>query len=111
MQQESWKKIWDVTIILVVFAVTGSTAALLPKWIMPLTGIPKGTFWYVVAYILLITPIYQVLLLGYAFLFGKFSYFLDKQKKIWRWITGRGRSQSQHSPINASHSDETDHQD
>lgn len=76
------KKTWDYTLILLVFAVTGSTAALLPRHIMPLTGLESGTFWYVFWYIVLITPIYQVLLLGYAFLFGKFRYFYDKQKKL-----------------------------
>ncbi len=76
---------WDYLLILLVFAITGSTAAYLSKLIMPLTGI-EGGFWYVVVYILLITPIYQVLLLGYAFVFGKFSFFWEKQKKIGRWI-------------------------
>ena len=88
MQKEKWKKVWDYTIILVVFAVTGSTAAYFPKFIMPWTGLECCNVWYVLAYILLITPIYQVLLLGYAFIFGKFGYFLDKQKKIWRWLKG-----------------------
>lgn len=80
------KKTIDYVIILTVFAVTGSTAALLPRHIMPLTGVERGTFWYVFWYIVLITPIYQVLLLGYAFLFGKFRYFYDKQKKLLKWM-------------------------
>lgn len=53
---------------------------------MPFTGMEKGTVGYVLTYILLITPIYQVLLLGYAFLFGKFQYFYTKQKKLLRWM-------------------------
>ncbi len=73
-------------VILLVFAVTGSTAALLPKYIMPVTGVEKGNWLYVLLYILLITPIYQVLLLGYAFIFGKFWYFYEKQKKIVKWL-------------------------
>lgn len=81
--KQSW---WDYAIILLVFAVTGSTAALLPKYFMPYTGLESGTFWYVFWYIVLITPIYQVLLLGYAFIFGKYHYFLTKQKKLFRWI-------------------------
>ncbi|MEM9932408.1 MAG: DUF6787 family protein [Bacteroidota bacterium] len=88
MEKEKWKKIWDYSIILLVFAVTGTTAAIFPKWIMPLTGLTKGTWQYVLSYILLITPIYQVLLLIYAFIFGKFSYFYEKQKKIGRWLFG-----------------------
>ncbi|MDX2283700.1 MAG: DUF6787 family protein [Bacteroidia bacterium] len=78
-------------IVLLVFAVTGTTAAIFPKWIMPVTGLTPGTVWYVITYIVLITPIYQVLLLAYAFLFGKFQYFYDKQKRIGRWIVQQFR--------------------
>ena len=78
----------DYAIILLIFAVTGSTAAVFPRFIMPLTGLESGTFWYVFWYVILITSIYQVLLLGYAFIFGKFHYFLDKQKKLGRWFLG-----------------------
>jgi hypothetical protein len=87
--QSKMKKAWDYTVILIVFAVTGSTAAIFPRWIMPLTGLEPGTFWYVFWYILMITPIYQVLLLGYAFVFGKFQYFYQKQKKLVQWIGRR----------------------
>ncbi len=85
---------WDYILILIIFAITGSTAAYLSKLIMPLTGI-ENTFLYIVVYILLITPIYQVLLLGYAFLFGKYRYFLDKQKKLGRWIARPFRKKRQ----------------
>lgn len=95
-KQKQSLKGWDYAIILVVFAVTGSTAAIFPKWLMPLTGIEEGAAYYMV-YFVLITPIYQVLLLGYAFIFGKFDYFWDKQKKIGRWIwrkiTGKPKEQ------------------
>ncbi|TAE46888.1 MAG: hypothetical protein EAZ89_19140 [Bacteroidetes bacterium] len=80
---------FDYAIILVIFAITGTTAAIIPRWIMPVTGLTPGTWQYVVAYILLITPVYQVLLLGYAFIFGKFQYFYEKQKQLFRWLTGR----------------------
>lgn len=83
---EKLKKAWHFTIVILVFAVTGSTAALLPKYIMPLTHLEKGSFMYVLGYIILITPIYQVLLLGYAFIFGKFHYFYTKQRKLYFWI-------------------------
>lgn len=92
----------DYAIILLVFAVTGSTAAIVARWVMPWTGLASGTTLYVIAYILLITPIYQVLLLGYAFLFGKFEYFWAKQKKIGRWLWGlfrrRSRRPSENKP-------------
>ncbi|MFK7968742.1 MAG: DUF6787 family protein [Bacteroidia bacterium] len=77
---------FDYVIILIVFAVTGSTAAWFGKLIMPHTGL-EGGWQYWLSYILIITPIYQILLLGYAFLFGKFNYFWGKQQKLGRWIT------------------------
>lgn len=76
----------DYLIILLVFAITGSTAAYVARWIMPWTGVESGTLAYVCLYIVLITPIYQVLLLGYAFIFGKYAYFWEKQQKLFRWI-------------------------
>ena len=93
MTQTPKQSRWDYFIILLVFAVTGSTAALLPKYFMPYTGLENGTFSYVLVYILLITPIYQVLLLSYAFIFGKFAYFYAKQKQLYRWIAGRKTTQ------------------
>jgi hypothetical protein len=95
MSPEKRTSAWDYFIILLVFAVTGATAAIFPRWIMPLTGLEPGNWQYVLAYILLITPIYQVLLLGYAFLFGKFHYFYDKQRKLLRWMAGAGRRRAQ----------------
>jgi hypothetical protein len=94
MKQEKKSKPggWDYLLILVVFAVTGSTAAVVGRWLMPFTGL-EGGWQYVVVYILLITPIYQVLLLGYAFLFGKFHYFWEKQKKLGRWLAKPFRKQ------------------
>lgn len=86
MTKERWKKIWDYTLILIIFAITGSTAAILPKYLLPPLGVTNGTVSYWVTYFLVITPIYQVLLLGYAFLFGKFQYFYEKQRKMGRWI-------------------------
>lgn len=83
MNQNSLQKGFHYIIILLVFAVTGSTAAYVSKLIMPLTGLAKWSALYILVYILLITPIYQVLLLGYAFIFGKFSYFYEKQRKLY----------------------------
>lgn len=76
---------WDYVIILTVFAVTGTTAAFAPKTFMPLLNI-ENSFLYGLVYFLLITPVYQVLLLMYAFLFGKFTYFYELEKKTFRWI-------------------------
>ncbi|MDX1907883.1 MAG: DUF6787 family protein [Bacteroidia bacterium] len=94
MKADTWSRTKDYVLIIIIFAVTGTTAAIFPRWIMPITGFAKGTWQYWTAYVLLITPIYQVLLLGYAFIFGKFHYFYDKQKKLLRWLLGRARKEN-----------------
>lgn len=95
MASEKWKQVWHYSLILLVFAVTGTTATIFPKWIMPWTGLESGTVGYVLGYILLITPIYQVLLLMYAFIFGKYQYFLEKQKRLFRWIVGKKKNKEE----------------
>ena len=89
---------WHWFLVIMVFAVTGTTASIFPKWIMPLTGVEKGTAAYVLVYILMITSIYQVLLLGYAWVFGKYGYFLEKQKKLWQRIDSAKQAGGKQSP-------------
>lgn len=90
---ESFKKRWNITsnwqvvIILVVFAVTGSTSALIAKPILALFGITKESvsLWlFYPLYIVLIFPVYQVLLVSFGFLFGQFKFFWAFEKKMLR---------------------------
>ncbi len=83
--KERWniKSNWQVVVILVVFAVTGSTAAYLSKPILSLLGIPKSNPWiYYPLYVILIFPVYQVLLVSYGFIFGQFRFFWAFEKKM-----------------------------
>ena len=76
---------WQVFVILVVFAVTGSTSALVAKPLLSFFGITKITFsgWlYYPLYLVLIFPIYQVLLVSFGFLFGQFKFFWAFEKKM-----------------------------
>jgi manganese efflux pump family protein len=78
---------WQVFVILVVFAITGSTAAFLSKPILSLFGITKtatSAWIYYPLYILLIFPVYQILLVGFGFLFGQHSFFWAFEKKMLR---------------------------
>ncbi|WP_284652030.1 DUF6787 family protein [Flavobacterium terrisoli] len=89
--KERWniKSNWQVFVILVVFAVTGSTAAYLSKPVLALFGIIKGSVshWvYYPLYIILIFPIYQVLLVSFGFIFGQFTFFWAFEKKMLRGI-------------------------
>ncbi|UGU16363.1 diacylglyceryl transferase [Sinomicrobium kalidii] len=85
------KKRWGIRsnvqlfIILLVFAITGSSAA---KLAGPLLGFFEmheenmHTFLYWTLRILLIFPIYQVLLVTFGWLFGQFEFFWNFEKKM-----------------------------
>jgi len=76
---------WQVLIILIVFSVTGSSAALLAKPIVEYIGISKeDTVWYVFwpIRIILMFVIYQILLVTYGWLFGQFNFFWNMEKKM-----------------------------
>lgn len=89
--KERWgiKSGFQMTIILVVFALTGSTAAYLSKPILSWWGISKEDVsgWvYYPLYIILIFPVYQVLLIAYGTVFGQFAFFWAFEKKMLRGI-------------------------
>ncbi|OGU30752.1 MAG: hypothetical protein A2057_15910 [Ignavibacteria bacterium GWA2_35_9] len=80
------KKHIDLIIILLVFALTGLTTVYVSGIITHTLGLEKWSLFYIVVYIFLILPIYHLLLLGYAFLFGKFDFFWEKMKKLFSKI-------------------------
>lgn len=87
--RERWniKSNWQLFMIIVVFAVTGSSAAYLSKPILAFFGIVKGDVHHLIyfpLYILLIFPVYQVLLVLFGFLFGQFTFFWSFEKKLLR---------------------------
>jgi len=88
---EKLKKRWgidsnfQIIVIFIVFAVTGSTAAKLAAPITEFIGLERETtttwvYWTV--RILLIFPIYQVLLVAFGWLFGQFRFFWNFEKKM-----------------------------
>ena len=89
------KERWNVssngqlTLIFIVFAITGYSSLQIAKPFLSLVGIPE-TFqphWlYRVLRILLIFPIYQVLLVFFGFIFGQFAFFWEFEKKMLKRI-------------------------
>ena len=76
---------WQVFVIVLVFAITGSSSALIVKPILNWFGITKtifNVFLYWICYIILIFPIYQILLILFGFLFGQFHFFWHFEIKI-----------------------------
>lgn len=76
---------WQLIVILIVFAFTGSSAAYVSKPVLYFLGITKNEvslLVYYIAYVVLIFPIYQILLLFYGFIFGQFKFFWAFEKKM-----------------------------
>lgn len=84
------KKRWGIetnfqlTIIIIVFAITGSASAWLSKPFCLWLGITKEDLgmWFTPIRLLLIFPIYQILLVFIGFLFGQFKFFWGFEKKM-----------------------------
>jgi len=75
----------QLTLILIVFAITGSTAAYLSKPVTSLLGITKEnlSLWlYWPFRLLIIFPVYQVLLVVIGTFFGQFDFFWNFEKKM-----------------------------
>lgn len=89
---EKLKKRWGITsniqlsIIFIVFAITGTASAWLSKPLCSWVGIVKENlgFWFTPFRLLLIFPIYQVLLVLIGFVFGQFRFFWAFEKKMLR---------------------------
>lgn len=75
---------FQLTIIFIVFAITGSTSAWLSKPFCVWLGIAKEDFgfWFTLIRLIIIFPIYQVLLVAIGTIFGQFRFFWDFEKKM-----------------------------
>ena len=84
-QRWNIKSNFQVIIILVVFAITGSTTVYLKKLIFDWVGINAETplVIKVVFYVVVILAVYNVLLLIIGFLFGQFRFFWEFEKKFF----------------------------
>ncbi len=86
--KSKWKlrSLWQVILVLVVFACTGFTILIVKKPIFDFLGVDtqEGGFFKTLLYLLLVLPLYQVFLLVYGFIFGQFSFFWEKEKQFIR---------------------------
>jgi cellulose synthase/poly-beta-1,6-N-acetylglucosamine synthase-like glycosyltransferase len=87
---------WDVLIILVVFACTGFSVLYVKRWLFELIGLseqsPTWLRWTV--NILIILPLYQVILLIWGWVWGKFTFFWEFEKRMFGRIGGLFRKKS-----------------
>ena len=91
---EKLKKRWGITsnyqltVLFMVFAITGTASAWLSKPFCIWLGISKEDlgFWFTPIRLLLIFPIYQVLLVLIGFILGQFKFFWAFEKRMLRSI-------------------------
>ena len=76
---------WEMIRIFIVFAITGSSSAMIGKPIIAFIGITKenlNPFVYWVLYIIIGLVFYQILLVFFGWLFGQFQFFSEFEKKM-----------------------------
>ncbi len=88
--QTRWgvQSVWQVLVILLVFALTGISAMYIKRPIFALLGIDANDpFWLrMLVWLITVLPAYQILLLLYGFLLGQFSFFWAFEKKMFSGI-------------------------
>lgn len=80
---------WQIAVIFLVFAITGSTASLIGKPILSFLNITTesfGTFGYWTIRIVLLFIVYQFMLVFFGWLFGQYQFFWNFEKKMLRRI-------------------------
>ncbi|MFC2187288.1 DUF6787 family protein [Fulvivirgaceae bacterium LMO-SS25] len=82
--QSKWKlkSIFQVVLVLIVFALTGLTTVTVKVWIYNFFNLSDNMslIGRIGFFILITLPTYQTLLLLYGFVFGQFSFFWQKEK-------------------------------
>ena len=76
---------WQVLVILIVFAVTGSTASYIGKPILEFLSITPSTFnsfIYWTIRIVILFVMYQFLLVFFGWVFGQYVFFWNFEKKM-----------------------------
>ncbi|MEK6476932.1 DUF6787 family protein [Catalinimonas sp. 4WD22] len=88
--QEKWalNSIYQVLIVLLVFSLTGSTVVFVRKAFFGWIGFDETTSMWLktITYIAFVMPAYQFLLLFYGAIFGQFTFFWNKEKKMLKRI-------------------------
>lgn len=83
-----------VIIILIVFALTGTTVLFIKTPVLDLIVGEGQKHWiHSVIYFILILPIYNFLLLIYGAIFGQFSFFWEFEKKFFKRLFYRRKNE------------------
>ena len=81
---------YQLIVVNIVFAVTGTLALYLAGDVLHMVGVRHGEVSNIIYWtlrILVIIPVYQVLLIMIGSVFGEFTYFWEMEKKMFRRFT------------------------
>lgn len=90
--QDRWglKSLFQVVVVLFVFACTGTTILLIKNPVLSLIDPSfKDSILFNILYLVFILPVYNVFLLIYGFIFGQFQFFWEFEKRFFRRMTGK----------------------
>jgi len=100
--KEKWgiKSTGHVIVICIVFSLAGLSITQIKRVFWPLLGFtPETPFWLkVVAWLLLVFPTYQVMLMIFGTLLGQFRFFWEKEKKMFLFFSKPFRRKPSPSP-------------
>lgn len=82
---ESTGRFW---LIMLVFSLAGMSIVRVKKPLFHFLHFPYHAAWWVKVpiYILIMFPLYQLFSLIWAAIFGQWSFFWEKEKKLGRWL-------------------------
>jgi hypothetical protein len=87
-QKWNLKSPFQVIVILIVFACTGITVLLIKQPLLQMLAGDKGNSTLgTVLYYIFILPLYNLLLLGYGFVFGQLNFFWQFEKRFFQRIS------------------------
>jgi hypothetical protein len=90
--RQRWKlgSLWQVVIVLIVFACTGFTVLFIKRPLLHfLAGDGGDSVTASILYYILILPLYNLLLLAYGFIFGQFRFFWEFEARFFNRILSR----------------------
>ena len=87
--EKKWKLTyrWEMIRVFIVFAITGSSSAIVGRPFLKIVGITSDNLQpviYWLLYVLISFIFYQILLITIAWIFGQFQFFWDFEKKMIR---------------------------
>lgn len=90
------KQKWGITsnlqlsVILIVFAITGTSAARISKFFMEVLNLTRedlGFAIYYVLFLVLVLPLYPFILMAFGWLFGQSQFFFPFGRKLLRQLS------------------------